>query len=136
MDTSETRTTRTAAALLLVVIAILLYPIGIIVESAGADTGGGTPSTSVVPDAVSDSVAATPAEFRVDESGAATYSIPIYTVPGTAGVVPQLSLNYSSQGGYGPLGKGWSIGANYYGGNSSYSITAPNLWNYWVNHNE
>lgn len=110
MDTSETRTTRTAAALLLVVIAILLYPIGIIVESAGADTGGGTPSTSVVPDAVSDSVAATPAEFRVDESGAATYSIPIYTVPGTAGVVPQLSLNYSSQGGYGPLGKGWSIG--------------------------
>jgi hypothetical protein len=50
------------------------------------------------------------AEFRVDESGAATYSIPLYGVPGTAGVTPQLSLNYSSQGGDGPLGKGWSIG--------------------------
>jgi RHS repeat-associated protein len=77
---------------------------------AMADTGGGTPSTTVVPDPVSDAVAATAAEFRVDESGAATYSIPIYTVPGTAGVMPQLSLSYSSQGGYGPLGKGWTVG--------------------------
>lgn len=98
------------AALFLLVIGCLLYPIGIIVRSAVADSGGGTPSTSVVPDPISDSVAAIPAEFRVDESGAATYSIPIYAVPGTAGVTPQLSLNYSSQGGYGPLGKGWSIG--------------------------
>lgn len=65
--------------------------------------------SAVVPDPVSDQVAATAAEFRVDESGAATYSIPLYGVPGTAGVSPKLSLSYSSQGGYGPLGKGWSI---------------------------
>lgn len=60
-------------------------------------------------DLISDQVGATAGEFRVDESGAATYSIPIYTVPGTAGVTPKLALSYSSQGGIGPLGKGWSI---------------------------
>ncbi|MBB3343133.1 FG-GAP-like repeat-containing protein [Luteimonas sp. RC10] len=75
-----------------------------------ADGGGGTPATDVVAEIASDSVAATAAEFRVDESGAATYSIPLYTVPGTAGVAPELSLNYSSQGGIGPMGRGWSIG--------------------------
>ncbi|HRP72834.1 MAG TPA: toxin TcdB middle/N-terminal domain-containing protein, partial [Luteimonas sp.] len=64
----------------------------------------------VAADPLSDAVAATPAEFRVDESGAATYSVPLFTVPGTAGVAPQLSLNYSSQGGYGPMGRGWSVG--------------------------
>ncbi|MDR7097829.1 RHS repeat-associated protein [Lysobacter niabensis] len=61
------------------------------------------------PDPASDQVAATAAEFRVDETGAATYSIPLFTVPGTAGVVPSLALKYSSQGGYGAEGKGWAI---------------------------
>ncbi|MDX9764233.1 MAG: FG-GAP-like repeat-containing protein, partial [Chiayiivirga sp.] len=60
-------------------------------------------------DLVSDRVGATAGQFRVDESGAATYSVPILAVPGTAGVTPQISLNYSSQGGDGPLGRGWSI---------------------------
>jgi hypothetical protein len=54
-------------------------------------------------------VAATPAEFRVDEQGAATWSMPIYAVPGTAGVAPNLSLGYSSSGGFGPVGKGFAI---------------------------
>jgi YD repeat-containing protein len=62
-----------------------------------------------VRDAVSDRVGATAGQFRVDESGAATYSIPIYAPPGTAGVVPQLAFSYSSQGGNGPMGKGWAI---------------------------
>lgn len=97
---------RLSAALLVPVLACLLLPAALTVRSVLADSGGGTPSTSVVPDAV----AATAAEFRVDESGAATYAIPIHTLPGTAGVAPQISLNYSSQGGDGPLGKGWSIG--------------------------
>ncbi len=60
-------------------------------------------------DAISDSVGATFGEFRVDESGNASYSIPIYAPPGTAGVVPRMSLAYNSGGGIGPLGKGWSI---------------------------
>lgn len=54
-------------------------------------------------------VAAVSGEFRVNESGAATYSIPIALPAGTAGVAPQLSLNYSSQGGNGFVGLGWSI---------------------------
>ena len=36
--------------------------------------------------------------------------MPIATFAGTAGVVPKYSLNYSSQGGDGLLGLGWSIG--------------------------
>jgi len=55
-------------------------------------------------------VGLTPGEFRVDESGAATYSIPINTPAGTAGVTPQVSLAYSSNNlAEGPAGVGWSI---------------------------
>ncbi|MEZ5525281.1 MAG: SpvB/TcaC N-terminal domain-containing protein [Pseudomonadales bacterium] len=54
-------------------------------------------------------VGSTAGEFRVDESGSATYNIPIATVAGTAGVAPQISLNYASQSGNGLVGKGWSI---------------------------
>ena len=80
-----------AAFALAALAAVALYSDGALVPRALADGGGGPPSSSVVPDAVSDAVAAIPAQFRVDESGAATYSIPLSTVPGTAGVVPQLS---------------------------------------------
>lgn len=70
----------------------------------------GAPLAQPARDAVSDSVGATAGEFRVDESGALSYTIPIYTVPGTAGVEPKVALVYNSNGGVGPLGKGWSIG--------------------------
>jgi len=56
------------------------------------------------------SVGATAATFRVDEMGAATYSIPILTAPGISGVAPKISLNYTSQGVNGIVGVGWSIG--------------------------
>ena len=104
------RTPRGAIALLVVVGSLVLFQLGVVVQRVMADVGGGSPSISVTPDTVSDQVSATAGEFRVDESGSATYSIPLYTVPGTAGVAPQLSLSYSSQGGYGPLGMGWSLG--------------------------
>ncbi len=57
----------------------------------------------------SDELAPIAGEFRVNENGAATYSIPIYAPPGTGGVEPQIALNYSSQSGNGLLGLGWAI---------------------------
>src|SRR5205085_3262918 len=43
-------------------------------------------------------------------SGAATYSIPIAVPPGTAGVKPSPTLDYSSQNQNGILGMGWALG--------------------------
>lgn len=50
-------------------------------------------------------------EFRVNEGGAATYNVPIMTPQGTAGSTPSVALSYSSQGGNGILGTGWSLSA-------------------------
>lgn len=68
---------------------------------------GGVPAQN----SSSDAVGAIAGEFRVDESGQATYSIPIFTPTGRAGVQPQVSLAYSSQGGSGVLGLGWNLSA-------------------------
>lgn len=65
-------------------------------------------SNSIVED--SSRVGATSGEFRVDQSGSATYSIPILTAPGSGGLEPKIGLNYSSQDGNGVVGVGWSIG--------------------------
>jgi RHS repeat-associated protein len=55
-------------------------------------------------------VGTTAGEFSVDKNGAATYTVPIAVTPGTAGVEPKITLNYSSQAGPGIAGFGWSIG--------------------------
>lgn len=47
-----------------------------------------------------------PGEFSVNEIGAATYHVPLSVPPGTASVVPQISLDYSSAIGGGHAGMG------------------------------
>ena len=56
-----------------------------------------------------DLVSTIPGDITVSNSGAAEYNIPIELPPGTAGVQPELSLNYSSEGDNGLLGVGWSL---------------------------
>src|SRR4029453_6583287 len=51
----------------------------------------------------------TPGSFRVTESGAGEYRIPIQVPPGIAGMEPKLALVYNSQAGNGELGIGWSL---------------------------
>ena len=50
-----------------------------------------------------------PGQFDVTPTGAAAYSIPIAVSPGTGGMVPSLSLEYSSQSGDGIMGLGFSL---------------------------
>ncbi|MBC3879965.1 VCBS repeat-containing protein [Undibacterium sp. LX40W] len=51
-----------------------------------------------------------PGGLGVDKNGSATYSIPLAVPPGVNGMVPSLSLNYSSDNTTGSAGLGWSLG--------------------------
>ncbi len=72
-----------------------------------------TPQIAVAPAPAStiDATRALPAEFDVTNNGQATYKIPVITAPGSAGLVPNVSLNYSSGAGNGNMGLGWSLSA-------------------------
>ena len=50
-----------------------------------------------------------PGQFNVSDNGAFTYKVPIAIPPGTAGMEPTLSLDYSNQGADGTAGWGWSL---------------------------
>ena len=60
-------------------------------------------------DTASSSIGTLGGEFKVDESGAASYSVPIAVPQGIAGVTPQLALSYSSAAGNGVMGVGWNL---------------------------
>src|SRR5262249_3265667 len=47
------------------------------------------------------------------EGGAATYRVPIEIPPGRAGMQPEVALTYSSRGGNGIAGVGWSFSATH-----------------------
>jgi len=53
----------------------------------------------------------TQGSFDISSSGAASYTIPIWTPPGPNGLTPSLSLSYSSQAGNGIAGIGWNLNA-------------------------
>ena len=78
---------------------------------SNGDIGEDVETTVVLSDSPYANVLAgsTGGEFRVNEMGAATYSMSIPVPAGTAGVAPQIGLSYSSSGGNGPLGVGWSL---------------------------
>lgn len=59
----------------------------------------------------SNQVGSSPGVVNVGTSGAATYDFPITIAPGTAGLVPELSVFYNSQLGVGQLGKAWFLNA-------------------------
>jgi len=53
----------------------------------------------------------TQGRYGVSPSGAATYSIPIWTPPGPNGLTPSISLDYNSQSGNSLAGVGWNLSA-------------------------
>jgi hypothetical protein len=57
----------------------------------------------------SEEVGTLPGQLTVDDSGAAHYAIPLWVPEGRLGMQPDLSLMYSSRGGNGPLGVGWTL---------------------------
>ena len=85
--------------------------VSIVVQPAGAGNSSPTPlAVAITPPHLSGVDAGTlPGELGIDNGGAATYGIPIVVPPGTAGVQPALSLNYSSQATNGIVGLGWSV---------------------------
>lgn len=72
-----------------------------------------TPQLATIPTPAAsiDQARSLPAQFDVTSSGQATYKIPIVTAPGSAGLVPEINLRYSSGGGNGIAGLGWSLSA-------------------------
>jgi len=54
-------------------------------------------------------VGAVPGSWNVSPGGAFGYTVPIDVPPGRAGMSPSLSMQYSSRGGDGLLGMGWSL---------------------------
>jgi hypothetical protein len=64
---------------------------------------GGAPGIKTVP------AGSIPGTFAVTSTGEATYVMPLVTVPGRAGVEPQLAVTYDSAAGDGVLGVGFSL---------------------------
>ncbi len=87
-----------------------LFYIGVIFSTV---TSEGNPNPKML-------VGALPGDVSVDNTGAASYNLPLTVPPGTAGMQPTLGLSYNSRGGNGAMGVGFSLS-----GLSSISRAAP-----------
>lgn len=86
-------------------------------------------------DKVNAKVGTLPGAINVNSLGSATYSIPVFTSPGSAGMQPAISIIYNSQIKDGILGIGWGIAGlseihripqNYYNDNNVIGVTLQN----------
>lgn len=68
------------------------------------------PLPSPIPTVAPSEVGAVDWTFAVTPSGKASYSVPIEVPPGPGGIVPELTLSYTSVQAMGIAGMGWSIG--------------------------
>ena len=70
--------------------------------------------TVIAPQAIAEEVGNIQGNFKVDNGGAASYSIPLTLPPGIAGLEPKLTLNYRSGRDlgerWGYMGRGWRLG--------------------------
>ncbi|NJM37007.1 MAG: hypothetical protein HC845_03535 [Akkermansiaceae bacterium] len=82
-------------------------------KSLLANAGSGlatVPALTIDSEAPHQSIGAIKGTLSVAGDGSASYSIPIDIPKGTGGMEPKLSLGYSSSGGNGTMGVGWSLG--------------------------
>ena len=79
------------------------------ISKATSNTTANTILAPSAPTGGSPEVGITEGQLDVSLSGAATYTIPIAVPPGINGVVPQISITYSSQSGSGNVGFGWNV---------------------------
>jgi len=77
-------------------------------SGAGSDTP--VPIAIDLPSFSAQEAGALPGTLGVSNNGEANYSMPLVVPPGTAGLQPELALNYSSSGSNGLLGLGWGLG--------------------------
>lgn len=91
-----------------------------VISAIATDSNGATSTSTSVVTVLNDAAIAVPNDANaiagslqgsagVSQTGAGTYVIPLAIPPGTAGVMPQLKLSYSSQAPDGTLGAGWSL---------------------------
>ncbi|WP_198119322.1 RHS repeat-associated core domain-containing protein [Massilia rhizosphaerae] len=78
------------------------------VSSTGTGPGGNL-SQIVLPHTSNPTAGTLPGELSVDARGNAVYHLALVVPPGTAGMQPQLSLDYSSAGTNGVVGVGWTL---------------------------
>ncbi|MFB9288640.1 NBR1-Ig-like domain-containing protein, partial [Pseudoduganella plicata] len=77
---------------------------------AGTTSGVPKPVTIAPPHLGNADAGSLPGSLAVANDGAATYGMELTVPPGTAGLQPQLSLNYSGNAPNSQLGLGWSLG--------------------------